>query len=299
MKERVIEDEFASGRLDKYLSDWLELSRSETLGLLEGGYVRLNNRKITIKQKGHSLQSGDVLTVSEFRPAGAKRIFPNDGLELKLITDQPNYVVVNKAAGMNIIPKSESEKDTVLNALLARYPQIQGVGEGGLRSGIVHRLDKDTSGVLIVVKTQERWQSLREAFAKHKSQKIYHAIVEGKPRKTGKAEMNLIVARHKPAKVRVLPYGSRQSRLCDLSWRVLEEYKKHSLLEIRLGSGFLHQIRVMMAELGYPLLADELYGSPSHIASRQMLHAFSIQIDDILAQASYPTDFHNAITQLV
>ncbi len=287
----------AGARLDKFISDWLELSRTETWRLLEQKQIKLNNKKINKSFKGYALQAGDVLTVSEFRTLKDLNIFANDRLELDVIEDKPDYIVINKQAGMNIIPKTEEENNTVLNALVARYPEIQGVGEAGLHSGIVHRLDYNTSGVLIIAKRQERWRDLRSAFRNHKSNKIYHAIVEGHLM-DGSAKMNLFVAQHKPARVKAVGEPNGQSRLCDLSWTTLEKLKKHSLLEIRLGTGFLHQIRVMLAELGHPVLADQLYGSKSSIVERQMLHAKSIKIDGISAIAEYSADFKEAIAQL-
>lgn len=293
-----INEAFVGQRLDKFISNRLELSRNQTWRLLEQNYISLNNKKINKSFKGYSLQEGDVLTVAEFRTAQNLQIMPNNRLELNIIKDSSEYIVINKAAGINIIPKSESENNTILNALVAKYPQIQGIGEAGLHSGVVHRLDKDTSGVLIVAKTEDKWQTLRQAFKKHRSKKIYHAIILGNITKSGKAKMNLLVGKTKPAKVKVVSKPEAKTWLCDLSWHKLESFKNTSLIEISLGTGFLHQIRVMMAELGHPVLADMLYGSSSELVNRQMLHAKSIEIEDIKLSASYPADFKAVIESL-
>ncbi len=297
-KNFKIAKKFAGERLDKFISDRLELSRSQSWQLLEQNLISLNNKKINKSFKGYSLKENDSLTIAEYRTAQNLKILSNAKLSLNIIEDKKDYIVVNKKAAMNIIPKTEKESDTVLNALVAKYPQIQGIGEAGLRSGVVHRLDKDTSGVLIVAKTQSRWQALRQAFKEHKSQKIYHAIVLGEIAKQGKEKMYLQVAKSKPAKVKVAK-NSNQAWLCDLSWQRLEGFSDYSLIEITLGTGFLHQIRVMMAELGHPILADSLYGLSSKLATRQLLHAKSIRIDGIDVEAEYPADFAKTLAKLL
>ena len=297
-KEFSIDKKLAGERLDKFISDRLELSRSQSWRLLEQNLISLNNKKINKSFKGYTLKENDSLTIAEFRTAQDLIIRANNKLKLKIIADKENYIVINKEAGMNIMPKTEKEHDTVLNALLAKYPQIQGIGEAGLRSGVVHRLDKDTSGVLIVAKSQSKWQSLRQAFKEHKSQKIYHAIVAGEIAKQGKEKMYLQVAKSKPAKVKIAK-NSNQAWLCDLTWQRLESFSEYSLIEISLGTGFLHQIRVMMADLGHYVLGDLLYGSTSSLAVRQMLHAKSIRIDGIAVEAEYPTDFAETLAKLL
>ncbi len=293
----TIKEDAVGQRLDKYVSNWLELSRSETWRLLEQNQISLNSKKINKSFKGYSLQLADLISVNEYKKAQDLIILANDKLPLNIIEDKPEYIAINKEAGQNIMPKSEIEDDTILNALIAKYPQIQGIGEAGLRSGVVHRLDKDTSGILIVAKTQSKWQSLRQAFKEHKSHKIYHAIVLGDIANSGQIEMNLRLASSKPAKVR-LAKPNEKSWLCNLSWQKLESFEKASLVKIVLGTGFLHQIRVMMAELGHAVMADSVYGKASRLAPRQMLHAKSINIDGINLSADYSPDFSLTLEKL-
>src|SRR5690606_15669336 len=114
-----------------------------------------------------------------------------------------DFVVLDKPAGMPVHPLAPGEEGTLLNAVIARWPAIDGVGEGGLRSGVVHRLDVDTSGALVMATTHDRWLTLRKAFAAHRTQKQYVAIVRGHPPEKGEHRAYLTIARHRPARVKV------------------------------------------------------------------------------------------------
>src|SRR5690606_18172405 len=118
--------------------------------------------------------------------------------------DEQGWMIVNKPAGLPVHPLEEDETETVLSALIAKYPQMHGVGEGGLRSGVVHRLDVETSGTLLFASKQETWTRLRQAFTEHRTTKKYQAIVLGQMRGSGEEKMVLHIARHRPAVVRVI-----------------------------------------------------------------------------------------------
>src|SRR5690606_2495084 len=199
-------------------------------------------------------------------------------------------------------PLRDGERGTLLNALVTRYPQTPGVGEGGLRSGVVHRLDVQTSGAIVFATTQQRWESLRRAFQEHRTTKVYRAIVLGQLDGAGEARLHLLVAQHKPAKVRVVERSDRNARLCHLSWRSLATSTTASLVEIHLGTAFLYQVRVTMAHLGHPLAGDALYRhADMHdptAASRVMLHAARLSVDDIDACSPDPPDFAQCLSQL-
>jgi 23S rRNA pseudouridine1911/1915/1917 synthase len=177
----------------------------------------------------------------------------------------------------------------------ARHPEIQGVGEGGLRSGVVHRLDVDTSGVVLFASAEPAWQRLRAAFAEHRVEKVYRALVRGRLLEPGKAALPLALARHRPARVRVVTGRERRRarsvRQGVLSWRPLEVFEAATLVEVRPVTGFLHQIRVVLAHRGHPLLGDVAYGGDAAEAPRHMLHAARVAFEEVVAESPDPEDF--------
>ena len=279
----------AETRLDKFLCDKLKLSRREALRVLGQGVVVLDGKLVAQKAKGTLLENGAVVTVGKFEHPAMASILPEPNAPLVTLVVGDGYVVVDKPAGMPVMPLELGERGTVLNAVAARYPQVQGVGEGGLRSGVVHRLDNDTSGALVVATEQARWLELRRAFKEHRTRKTYRAIVKGHLEGQRREVMYLKVAQHRPAKVAVVEEQTG-ARRCSLEWRAVERLDEATLLEIDLGTGFLHQIRVMLAHLGHPVLDDATYGEGGS-APRQMLHAARLEVADIRAESPDPPDF--------
>ena len=277
-------------RLDVFLTKRLNLSRRAVWRLLESDLVELDGRTLSLKAKGEKLGVGSSLTVKPF--AHLDKILPQPDLALPILQVGKGFVVVDKPAGMPVRPKTSEEGGTVLNALVAQYPKLQGVGEGGLKSGVVHRLDTDTSGVLVVATHEDVWLELRAAFSEHRTEKRYLAIVKGVPEAEGRLELPLKVTQHSPAKVSVVKDG----RNCTLSWKRTEIFRNASLIEVKLETGFLHQIRVMFAHLGHPVLGDEVYGDVSELAKRQMLHASSLKAIDINVRSEPPQDFLAMLT---
>jgi 23S rRNA pseudouridine1911/1915/1917 synthase len=285
-------------RLDLFLARQLTLGRQATRRLLEAGGVRVNGRPVTLADKGHLLSAGMSI---EFLDAQTQELIPQPELPLSLLAQGPGWLIVDKPPGQPVHPLRSGERGTILNALAARFPNISTIGEGSLRGGVVHRLDVDTSGTLLLATQPETWAAFRQAFQRHETEKIYRALVQGCPPQTGQRQMHLYVAQHRPARVRVVPAGRAAlppgARLCDLSWRVVEQYPSAALVEIRLGTGFLHQIRVMFAELGHPVLGDHLYGLPdqSDLFPRQMLHACRLRVNQAQASSPLPEDFQKAM----
>jgi 23S rRNA pseudouridine1911/1915/1917 synthase len=250
------------------------------------------------------LHPGDEVVVAAFTRPEGQRAIAEPELALRVLAEGPGWLAIDKPAGMPVHPLREDERGTVMNAVAARHPEVHGVGEGGLRSGVVHRLDVDTSGVLLVATRQDTWQSLREAFAAHRVEKLYRAIVRGHLRGSGRIELPLVTARHRPARVRVASERERQRsrgvRLGSLSWRVCEPLATATLVEVRPVTGHLHQIRVTFAELGHPVAGDRAYGPPGDPtgAARQMLHAARVAAGAIEADSPDPADFAALLERL-
>jgi 23S rRNA pseudouridine1911/1915/1917 synthase len=291
-------------RLDRFLAEHLRLSRSQVRRLLARGAVRVAGRDVAEHAKGWNLQPGSIVEVAPFARRENERAIATPDRPLSILSDGPGWLAIDKPAGTPVHPLREDETDTVLNALIARFPEIHGVGEGGLRSGVVHRLDVDTSGVLLFATREDVWQRLRSAFQEHRVEKLYRAIAIGDVEGEGSLEVGLVTARHRPAKVRVLRDEecgrARGVRIGELRWRSLQIYGGATLLEVRPRTGFLHQIRVSLAHLGFPVLGDRTYGpacDPIPVP-RQMLHAAHAQWDEIDATSPDPPDFQAVLEQL-
>jgi len=281
-------------RLDRSLATNLECSRSRARSLLQLGAVLVDGH--IVRDKGYLLDAGQEVQVLE-APQQLDQLAPAKG-ELVVLTEGDGWVAVDKPAGLPVHPLRADETDSLLQRVLAHYPQIDGVGEGGLRSGVVHRLDVDSSGVQLFALDEPAFSRLRVGFAGHRFDKSYRAIVHGVPEQHGALELDLEIVRHRPAKVGALAAGegSKASRRCPLRWRLREVLGDCSLVEVRPRTGFLHQIRVSFAWLGHPLLGDALYGQAD--APRHMLHASHIEMGDIEATAEDPADFKAVLESL-
>lgn len=298
---RVASSEDAGQRLDLLIAGWRGLSRRAVLRLLESGALTCNGRTLTRKHKGLEIHAGDEL-VLDGRYVSGEVPRADESTSVEILATGAGWVGVNKPAGVAVRPHALDELGTALNALVAVHPEVVGVGEGGLRSGVVHRLDTDTSGALVFALNDSAWSQLREAFSNHTIVKRYTALLCGVPAETGEATLPLRVAQHAPAKVEVCDPSSQQAvRACSLGWRVVEPFEdRASWVEIDLHTGFLHQIRVMMAYLGHAVVGDTVYGStgPKWGARRQMLHALSLGHGEIDVHAPLPADMQQVIATL-
>jgi 23S rRNA pseudouridine1911/1915/1917 synthase len=288
----------AGARLDVFLAKALGVSRAEARRLLGRGLVRVAGAPRGAAEKGERLAAGAKVEIEPFVPSAEQRPLAEPELALPVLAEGPGWLVVDKPAGTPVHPLREEERGTVLGFVAGRYPQVVGVGEGALRSGVVHRLDTPTSGCLAFAYEEEAWQSLRTAFRRHRMEKTYRAIVLGSLAGGGTLELGMVVAQHRPARVRVAPEGRRVV----LGWTALEALLGATLVEVRPVTGFLHQIRAAFAHLGHPLAGDESYGAaeagdPSG-AARVMLHASRLAGAEILAEAPDPRDFQETLARL-
>jgi len=299
-----VEDSDAGRRLDVFLAERLELSRAQVRRLLARGAVRRPGSPGPLRAKGEPLAPGTWIEVEAFARPDEARPRPGAGRPLAILAEGDGWLAVDKPAGMPVHPLSEEETGTLLNALIERHPEAHGVGEGGLRSGVVHRLDVETSGALLWAWRQDAWQRLRAAFRERRVEKVYRAVALGRLTESGELSVPLALARHRPARVRVLApeegARSRGARPCDLRWRPLALYAGATLLEVRPRTGFLHQIRVSLAHLGHPVAGDRVYGPASDPtgARRQMLHAARVAWSEGEAESPDPEDFADLLRSL-
>ena len=220
----TVQAEDTGRRLDLFLAEKLALSRAQVRRLLASGAVELDGRRVGEGEKGARLSSPSSVAVAPFARREEQRAIPDPRAELVVLAQGPGWLAVDKPAGTPVHPLREDETGSVLNALIAREPGVHGVGEGGLRSGVVHRLDVDTSGALLVATRPESWERLRRAFAEHRVEKVYRALVLGRVEQAGKVELPLVTARHRPARVRVAAEHERArgARISQLSYQPLE-----------------------------------------------------------------------------
>jgi 23S rRNA pseudouridine1911/1915/1917 synthase len=304
----VISPEQAGLRLDVLLATSLGASRSQVRRLLARAEVSLDGRPLGLVDKGSPVPAGGRLEIASFRLPGAQRVIPQSELELPILARGPGWLAVDKPAGMPVHPLEEAERGTVLNALAASHPEIHGVGEGGLRSGVVHRLDVDTSGALLLATEQACWRRLREAFSSHRVEKLYRALVWGRLESEQQLKVGLVVARHRPALVRVVDLSAAASgpelRVGTMLVRPLEALRGATLVEVRPETGFLHQIRATLAHLGHPIAGDATYGGAgadrpdSGAASRHLLHAARVAYQELCATSPDPEDFRAELDRL-
>jgi len=296
IQEFEITPEEAHERLDVVLARRLELSRAQTRKLLEGGSVSLDGSPVDRSVKGLAVEAGARVGITGFVHPRDWRVVPEPGAPLGLLAEGAGWVGVDKPAGQAVLPLEADERGTLLNALVARRPEMQGVGEGGLRSGVLHRLDLDTSGAMLFATEALAWDRLRGTFARHEIRKTYRALVAGAPPDASRIDLRLVVAQHKPAYVKVAPRrGGHPTRM---SFRTLERFETASLVEITLETGFLHQVRAGFAHQGHPILGDSVYGSGvAGAAPRQMLHCARLALEEIIVESPDPDDLVAAIAK--
>lgn len=297
----VVDAAEAGSRLDAFLAQRLAVSRAEARRVLYAGGVALAGRPASARVKGLALTAGQEVRVAAFTPARERHIVPEPEAPLTVLARGEGWIAVDKPAGSAVHPLRADQRGSVLAAVAARHPEVQGVGEGGLRSGVVHRLDVGTSGVLLVATASGSWQRLRAGFRERRARKLYRAIVLGSPGPEGDEEPWLRVARHRPSRVVVAARSAPGARPTSMRWRRLESFRDGALLEIRPTTGFLHQIRTTLAHRGHPVAGDETYrgdlADPTAV-SRPLLHAARLELDEVSAESPDPPDFAEALASL-
>jgi 23S rRNA pseudouridine1911/1915/1917 synthase len=283
--EFVAEPGDAGTRLDHFLAARVgDLSRSRIQALMEEGHVLVDAEP---RLKSGRLRGGEkiVLTVP---PAVASENLPED-IALDILHEDDDLIVINKPPGLVVHPAPGHDSGTLVNALLHHCTSLSGIG-GVERPGIVHRLDKETSGCLVAAKNDAAHQSLTEQFSGREVRKTYLAIASGIFKKK-KGTVNAPLGRHPVhrQKVGVLARGGREAVT---DWLVLAELPCGTLVQCTLHTGRTHQIRVHMKHLGHPLLGDEVYGKRGAF-SRQMLHAWKLGFSH--PRTGIPLDFTAAI----
>ncbi|MGA2284709.1 MAG: RluA family pseudouridine synthase [Dehalococcoidia bacterium] len=243
------------------------VSRSQARRLVDEGLATVNGRPA---RASYAIRAGDVIDV-RVPPSEAPAPRP-EAIPLSIIYEDSDILVVDKPAGMAVHPGAGRARHTLVNALLARYPDLAGTGEA-LRPGIVHRLDKDTSGLLLVARNERARADLSRQLKERLVEKRYLALVSGGLEPTEGAIEGDIGRDPRNRKRMAIVEGGRPART---AYRVVERLAGFTLVEVAPSTGRTHQIRVHLAGVGHPIVGDELYGKRSTLVGRQFLHAWRI-----------------------
>lgn len=281
--------EDAGERLDKFvLKHMPDFSRSHIQSEIKDGNVRVNGKKVAPK---HPVAIDEIISV-EMEPPVKLTAEPNKLIEVPIIFKCPDYLIVNKPSGMVVHQgDGHGSADTLVNGLLARYKEIREVGPDPIRPGIVHRLDRGVSGVMVVARTPDMYDALIKQFAEHSVYKEYAAVVL----RTPSAPSGLITA----------PVGRSESGNATIDedgkeaiteYEVVKSWNSASLLKIVTKTGRMHQIRVHLNHIGHPILGDEWYGHKAPEGKRLMLHArklgfMNLKGDYVEYEAALPEEF--------
>jgi len=257
-------------RLDKFLVENMPkaFSRVFLQKLIADGRIRVNN---SIAKNSHKLRSGESIDVSIPEPVESS-IKPED-IKLDILYEDDDLLVVNKPPGMVVHPAPGSRSRTLVNALLSHCKNLSGIG-GVMKPGIVHRIDKDVSGLLVVAKTDLAHQELAGQFKDKTASRVYVAVVKGVVQ-LDNGIIDLPIGRSTRDRKK-MAVNFEHSKEAVTRYRVLERLKSASVLEVTLGTGRTHQIRVHLSYIGHPILGDVKYGVKSEAIARPALHAKSL-----------------------
>ncbi|MDA8079170.1 MAG: RluA family pseudouridine synthase [Nitrospiraceae bacterium] len=270
--ELLVPPEKAGMRIDVVASELSGLTRSRIQRLIEEGLVRVNGSEV---RRNYRAQHNDAIAISSPEQTGV--LTPED-IRIEVMHQDEFLIVVNKPPGLVVHPAAGHRDGTLMNAIARRAPKMASAG-APLRPGVVHRLDKDTSGVMVVALDDSAYYNLVEQFRKRTITRKYQALVYGSLKaETGK--ISSMIGRSASDRKK-MSTKTRQGKEAVTTWRALERYPSATLVEAVLGTGRTHQIRVHFASIGHPVLGDETYGRKMTVElgtgkvrfSRQMLHA--------------------------
>jgi len=272
LKKIKVNQKAEKERLDKFLSqEFSNSSRSHIQKLIKQGQVKVNEELVAVH---YFLKKDDIIEIDYKKPPKAELKLSRK--KLPLFKEEKNYLIINKPARLLVHPTPKSEKDTLAGRVINYNSEIKKIGEDKLRPGIVHRLDKDVSGVMIIAKTQAMFESLKNQFKKHQIKKEYLALVHGLLEKY-EGEINFPIARSKKGEIVSKP-KNKNGKKAITKYQVIKKIKNYSLVKIKTLTGRTNQIRVHFKALGHPIAGDQKYNIKRFKQSwpRLMLHAQKI-----------------------
>ena len=296
-KELIVENE-ESKRIDAYISENTEYSRTAVQRLIEENKITVNGKK---EKASYKVQNGDKIEIEE-EPAKEIELKAQD-IPLEILYEDDDIIVVNKPKGMVVHPANGNPDGTLVNAIMSICKDsLSGIG-GEIRPGIVHRLDKNTSGAIIIAKNDKAHINLSEQLKNHEIKKTYIALVRGIV-KENNATINMPIGRSK--KDRKKMDVDKNGKEAITHFKVLKRYQDCTLLEINIETGRTHQIRVHLSHIGYPIIGDEVYsnGKNKWNIEGQCLHAKSLDFKhpitekEMHIEAELPKYFQKILEEL-
>lgn len=281
-------------RIDSFLNEVIEdATRSYIQKIIDGGYVEITGKKNT--KSGNKLKGTETIVVN-LPEDETLDLIPED-ISLEIIYEDSDIVIINKAPNMVVHPAHGNYNGTLVNALLYHIKDLSTIN-GVIRPGIVHRLDKDTSGVIVVAKHDEAHTTLSDMFKEKTLEKTYVCIAKGIFKdKSGRIET--LIGRD-PRDRKKMAVVTENGKIAISNYEVLDESKNYSLVKVRIETGRTHQIRVHMKSLNHPILGDSTYGNSTDGIDRQMLHAYRLKFThpiskkEMIVTAPIPEDFRKA-----
>jgi len=289
VSDRVLNFRFANEtpeRLDKFLVGQLqEFSRSRIQGLIADGCVDVNG--LAARKAGQTIEAGSNVTI-RIPPTAPTDLVAED-IPLDIVFENGDLIVVNKPAGMVVHPAAGHSSGTLVNAVLGYEPDLEGIG-GEERPGVVHRLDKATSGLILIAKNERAHRWLQDQFRWRKVEKTYLALVDGKP-PTPSGRVETYIGRDPKQRKKMAIVSENKGREAVSEYKTVEEFREHTLLEFHPQTGRTHQIRLHCAFLKCPIVGDEVYGRKNSTVEirRHFLHAYCLKI--VLPNEKEPRQF--------
>jgi len=280
VKRRLRLPEGAAGRLDRAVADALQVGRAAVKEAFRAGRVRCEGRRA--RPSDPARPGAEVELEIEDRHAPPA---PEPGAALSVLALSERWLVADKPAGVPTHPLRGQEGGTLANAVVARYPECAGASPEAREAGAVHRLDADTSGCVLFARDRAAWEALRGQLARREMEKVYLALVAGRVAAGGRVSVPLaqrggrVVAVPEEGPARRPPGRAGEPRAAETLYRVREAFPRHTLLEVQITTGVMHQIRAHLAHLGHPVVGDLVYGgAAAELAgvSRHLLHALRL-----------------------
>jgi 23S rRNA pseudouridine1911/1915/1917 synthase len=304
VSDRVLNFQFdreTPERLDKFLVEQLqEFSRSRIQGLIVDGFVDVNGH--AAKKAGQTIEHGFNITVRIPPPTPTDLIA--EDIPLDILFENDDLLVINKPAGMVVHPAAGHSSGTLVNAVLGYDPEIEGIG-GEERPGVVHRLDKETSGLIVLAKNERAHRWLQDQFRLRQVEKTYVALVDGKP-PTPSGRVEAHIGRDPSHRKKMAIVSESRGREAISEYKTLESFDKHTLLEFHPLTGRTHQIRLHCEFLGCPIVGDQIYGRKQSTVKidRHFLHAHRLKIilpgekEPIFFEARLPEELERVLVSL-
>jgi len=304
--KKIITAENSGQRVDLFLKEeFFSISRQEIIYNIKEVNILVNGKKV---KPSYVLKENDELKIILEKKSA--EIIPNKNISVEVIFENENFLAVNKPTGLIVHPISMKDKNTLANWLVAKYPKIKNVHDEStgaeFRPGIVQRLDKETSGVMVIAKNQKTFEELKNIFQNRKAQKKYLALVYGKL-KNNKGLIDKPIAKAKSNKKQVIANENREgAKEAVTEYKVVKEFKDYSLVEARPRTGRMHQVRLHLFSIGHPVVGDKKYKATRNkrqaTSMRHLLHAKNLKFelfgDKYELEAPIPKDFEDFLNEI-